>query len=64
MPELRRIATLLRGDGTSLQGVAAVELLLTGAATPLYGPDVEPLRQELRRASYLLAVDRKSGSLS
>lgn len=64
MPELRRIASLLRRDGTSLQGVAAAELLLTGAATPLYGSDVEPLRQELRRASYLLAIDRASGSLS
>ena len=64
MPELRRIATLLRGDGTSLQGVAAVELLLTGAATPLYGSHVEPLREELRRASYLLAIESKTARCS
>ena len=36
-------------------GVALVEWLLTSAATPLYGSEVEPLRQELRRAVYLLA---------
>jgi hypothetical protein len=55
MPELRQIASLLRGDCPSLQGVAAVERLLTSAVTPLYGSDVSPLRQELRRARYLLA---------
>lgn len=53
VPELRQIASLLRGDSPSLAGVAAVERLLTDA-TPLYGPRVEPLRQELWRARYLL----------
>jgi hypothetical protein len=58
VPELREIAALLRGGCRSLQGVAVVERLLTGAATPLYGREVEPLRKELRRARYLLSVMR------
>jgi hypothetical protein len=52
-PELRQVASLLRA-GPAVRGVALVEWLLTSAATPLYGRDVEPLRQELRRARYLL----------
>ena len=55
-PELRQIALLLRGAGPCLRGVAAVELLLTSSATPLYGPEVEPLREELGRARYLLGL--------
>jgi hypothetical protein len=47
----------LRDDHPPLQGVAAVERLLTGASTPLYGAEVASLRQELRRAAYLLSVD-------
>jgi hypothetical protein len=38
--------------------VAAVELLLTSSSTSLYGNEVEPLRQELRRARYLLRDGR------
>ena len=57
-PELRQIGALLRGDRPSLQGVAAVERLLTGPDTPLYGSEVTPLRQELRRVRYLLSVNR------
>jgi hypothetical protein len=52
-PELRQLASLLRAD-PAVRGVALVEWLLTSGATPLYGQEVEPLRQELRRASYLL----------
>jgi hypothetical protein len=52
-PELRQVASLLRG-GPAVRGVALVEWLLTSPATPLYGTEVEPLRQELRRACYLL----------
>jgi hypothetical protein len=52
-PELRQVAALLR-SGPAVQGVALVEWLLTSPATPLYGTEVEPLRQELRRARYLL----------
>jgi hypothetical protein len=52
-PELRQVASLLRG-GPAVRGVALVEWLLTSPATPLYGTEVEPLRQQLRRACYLL----------
>lgn len=58
VPELREIAAPLRGGCPSLQGVAVVDRLMTGAATPLYGREVEPLRHELRRARYLLSVNR------
>jgi hypothetical protein len=36
--------------------VALVEWILTSAATPLYGQSIEPLRQELGRARYLLTL--------
>lgn len=55
-PELRPIASLLRGDAPCVRGVAAVEWLLTSPASPLYGVDVEPLRQELGRVRYLLRL--------
>lgn len=34
--------------------------LITSPATPLYGTEVEPLRQELRRARYLLTAHATS----
>lgn len=52
-PELGGVASLLR-TGAPVRGVALVERLLTSASTPLYGSDVEQLRQELRRVRYLL----------
>ena len=55
-PELSQIASLLRGARPSVRGVALVVWLLTSAATPLYGPSIEPLRQELGRARYWLTV--------
>jgi hypothetical protein len=55
-PELRQIASLLRCDAPCVRGVAAVEWLLTSSATPLYGVQDEPLRQELGRARYLLSL--------
>jgi type IV secretory pathway VirB2 component (pilin) len=57
-PELRQVAALLQDDCPPLPGVAAVERLVTGPSTPLYGAEVEPLRLELRRARYLLSVNR------
>ena len=57
--ELRQVAALLRA-GPAVRGVALVEWLLTSAATPLYGSEVEPLRQELWRAVYLLAQNDES----
>ena len=58
-PELRHVAALLRA-GPAVRGVALVDWLLTSAATPLYGSEVEPLRQELWRAVYLLAESDRS----
>ena len=59
-PELGEVARLLRAD-SSARGVALVELLLTSPATPLYASEVEPLRQELRRALYLLRSGGEGG---
>jgi hypothetical protein len=53
-PELRDVVSQLRDAAPGVRGVAEVELLLTSAGTPLYGAEVEPLRQELGRARYLL----------
>jgi hypothetical protein len=55
-PELCQVALLLRGDAPCVRGVAAVEWLLTSPASPLYGVDVEPLREELGRVRYLLSL--------
>jgi len=55
-PELRQVALLLR-DSPDVRGVALVEWLLSSPATPLYGFKLEPLRQELWRARYLLAQE-------
>ncbi len=55
-PELSQIASLLRGARPSVRGAALVVWLLTSAATPLYGSCVEPLRQELGRARFLLTL--------
>jgi len=55
-PELSEIASLLRDARPSVRGVALVAWLLTSSMTPLYGPSIEPLRQELGRARYLLTV--------
>jgi hypothetical protein len=52
--ELGELAVSLRSEQPGVRGVAAVELLLTSSTTSLYGVEVEPLREELRRARYLL----------
>jgi hypothetical protein len=58
--ELREVAGLLRGGRPAVEGVALVEWLITSPATPLYGTEVELLRQELRRARYLLTAHATS----
>jgi hypothetical protein len=58
-PELGQVASLLRAD-PAVRGVALVEWLLSSPATPLYGSEVEPLRQELRRARFLLIAPREA----
>jgi hypothetical protein len=55
-PELRQVASLLRGVRPCVRGVAAVEWLLTSGDSPLYGVEVESLRQELGRVRYLLGL--------
>lgn len=54
--DLCEVASLLRGD-PAVQGVALVEWMLTSPATPFYGSEVEPLREELARARYLMSAD-------
>jgi hypothetical protein len=55
VPQLREIACLLLSGGAAVRGVALVEWLLIFGDSPLYGTQVEPLRQDLGRARYLLA---------
>lgn len=54
--ELREVASLLRGD-PAVEGVALVEWLLSSPATPMYGSEVEPLREALARVRYLMSAD-------
>jgi hypothetical protein len=55
-PEMCQVSSLLR-SGPAVRGVAIVEWLLTSPASPLYGHEVEPVRQELSRARYHLVPD-------
>ena len=52
--ELCAVAALVRATPASAGGVALVERLLTDGGSPLYGNEVGPLREELRRARFLL----------
>ena len=52
--DLRAIIRLLGCDHAPVRGVALVEHLLTDAFSPLYGTQVEPLRDELHRIGHLL----------
>ncbi|MGN6168869.1 MAG: hypothetical protein ACTHQQ_11980 [Solirubrobacteraceae bacterium] len=52
--ELLTIASCLQTASASARGVAGVERLLTYASSPLYGLQVEPLREELLRLRNLL----------
>ena len=54
-PELREVGRLLRDDRASVRGVALVEWLMTSGESPLYGAQLQLLRQELGRARYLLS---------
>ena len=53
-PQLRETACLVRAGDPPAPGVALVERLVTSGTSPLYGSEVEQLRQELGRARYLL----------
>ncbi len=57
-PQLREIAGLLKADAPAIRGVALVDWLISDGQSPLYGRSVEPLREELGRARYLLLAQR------
>jgi hypothetical protein len=48
-PELTDVAARLRESDVNVRGVAMAECLLCHGWSPLYGPDAEDLRSELRR---------------
>ena len=52
--DLRAVIRLLGSEQAPVRGVALVEHLLTDAFSPLYGNQVEPLRDELHRIGHLL----------
>ena len=52
--ELGDVIESLRSEGISARGVAQAERLVARAVSPLYGPDAEALREELRRVHELL----------
>ena len=54
--ELARTARLLRDGTPDLAAVARTEELLGGESSPLYGPDVLRLREELARLQYALSA--------
>jgi hypothetical protein len=58
VPELLELAELIRCETSAVAGVAFVERLLTGPASPLYGTDADALHEHLARARYRLLVDR------
>ncbi len=54
-PELEGLTRALRRDRVRVQGVAlAARFLSNGYESPLYGNELEPLREELNRIRYLL----------
>jgi len=56
-PELHEIAGLLRVVTSGARGVALSERLLTSGASPLYGEEIDDLRNELRRVREELRSD-------
>lgn len=57
-PQLHEIAGLLKADAPAIRGVALVDWLISDGQSPLYGRWVDPLREELGRARYLLLAQR------
>jgi hypothetical protein len=53
--DLRPVAEALRSGPASARGLALAEHLLTRGGSSLYGHDVAPAREDLRRVRYLLA---------
>lgn len=55
-PDLQQIAGLLHSSHARLRGIALTERTLRDGTSPLYGQDVELLRQELHRIRLLLQL--------
>jgi hypothetical protein len=55
-PELREIGALLTADHCAVRGVALVQTLQTCGASALYRDAIQPLREQLARARYLLTT--------
>ena len=53
-PDLRAVTQALQIDHPPARAVALAERLLTDGASPLYGDQVAPLREELQRLCHLL----------
>ena len=53
-PELTMIAALVRAETAGVRGIAMTERVLCDRTLPLYGREVEPLREELDRIRALL----------
>ena len=57
--DAREVVELLDTEPAGVRGIALTSRLLAdGGASPLYGTDPEPLREELRRIRYLLVAPR------
>lgn len=54
--ELLEIGALLREDGAGLPGIATMERLLFDGTSSLHGDNARLLREDLRRARFLLAM--------
>jgi hypothetical protein len=53
-PELGRVAARLQTGAADARGVAMLERLIRHGESVLYGDDVRPLREELRRVLFLM----------
>jgi hypothetical protein len=53
-PDIRAVIVLLHAEEAPARGVAFVERLVTDARSPLYGNQVETLREELHRVRIYL----------
>lgn len=54
--DLHALIRLLRADDAPPRGVALAQRLLTDGTSPLYGREVEPLREQLQRIRHLLSA--------
>jgi hypothetical protein len=62
--EIVQVAQFLRRPNSSARGVARAERLIERALSPLYGRDIDALREELSRVRELLAPDARETSVA